>query len=90
MTLTDRELQILRLMDAGLPLVPNGIGAVFHFDAVSPFVRNHTVSRLVQRELLVLDPTAGRFQLTETAREHLAVRVRVRDFATEATEAQET
>ena len=86
MTLTDREMQILRLIDAGVALKPRGgasFGAVFDFPRVAANVLKPTLVALQRRDLLTFDKEQNRFLLTSNGREHVAVRTRVRDFAQE-------
>jgi DNA-binding PadR family transcriptional regulator len=83
---TDRELQILRLLDAGVALKKrtnsgDRFGAVFDFARISQNVLGPTLHALLRRGWLTFDPDQQRFLLTPNGREHVALRTRVRDFA---------
>lgn len=85
---TDREQQILRLLDAGVALKKRAgtatstrFGAVFDFARIPQNVLGPTLHALLRRGWLTFDEARNSFVLTDDGREHVALRTRVRDFA---------
>jgi DNA-binding IclR family transcriptional regulator len=88
MILTDREMQIIRLVEAGIPLRPRpgkSHGALFDFARTPANVLGPTLHALVRKELVEYDKDAGRYRITDNGREYVALRTRVRDFANQDT-----
>ena len=83
---TDRELQILRLLDAGVALRKRAnsgdrFGAVFDFARIPQNVLGPMLHTLLRRQWLTFDEARNGYVLTDVGREHVALRTRVRDFA---------
>lgn len=83
---SDRELQILRLLDAGVPLrrrpgSGDRFGAVFDFARIPQNVLAQTLHALLRRDWVTFDKDLNRYVLRDAGREHVALRTRVRDFA---------
>lgn len=83
MTVTDREMQILRLLEAGVALKKTGANnnARFDFSRTPAHVLGPTMGALLRKDLLTFDKQLDRFVITNAGREHVAVRTRVRDLA---------
>jgi DNA-binding PadR family transcriptional regulator len=83
---TEREQQILRLLDAGVQLKKRAssgdrFGAVFDFARIPQNVLGPTLHTLLRRQWLTFDKDRNCYTLTPDGREHVALRTRVRDFA---------
>ena len=83
---TDREQQILRLLEAGIQLKHRAnqgqrYGAVFDFDRVPASVLRPTLVKMLNEKLIEFDESLQQYRLTALGRDRVAVRTRVRDFA---------
>lgn len=83
---TARELEIIRLVDAGVPLrrranIGERFGAVFDVARIQANVLGPTLHAMLRRGWLTFDKQLNKYVLTDDGREHVALRTRVRDFA---------
>lgn len=80
--LTERQFDILRLVDAGVPLrAEPGSAGTFDFAGISPTVRRTTLRQLEAEGFLAFDQDRHCYRLTESGRERIRVRDTVKDFA---------